>query len=307
MSYRDPYAEAGRYQPQQQYNNAYSAPQRNQTYDEGNVGPGYDVYSGYTDEPVSRVVRYAGQPSQHSLSEEAVKDSTFQHEPYPAVVPKERTAQALRKYRYDSQGSLWTKGGRGRCICRFCCCTGLITLFLLVSVILSLVLWIRPPNINFGAVAPSTSTGSAIQLQDDGLQINLAVNISVENPNYFSVDFKKIEADIFYPINNTAIGTGSANNVDIASNSQTNFTFLFDVDYKTSLDPNNKILIDLATKCGVIGTDKSDISVNYKITLGLKILFVTISPVISNVFTFACPLDKSDISGLLSSAGIPMT
>jgi len=317
MSYRDPYTDqAGRYQPQQQYGaapshyhdnaTAYStAPQRHQSYDEGSVGPGYDAYSGYTDESAPRVVRFAGQSSQLSLSDEANKESAFHHEPYPPVVPKERSTRNLRKYRYDSRGSLWTKGGRGRCICRFCCCTGLITLFLFVSIILSLVLWIRPPNVNFGNVAPSTSTGSAIQLQSDGLTINLGVNISVENPNYFSVDFTKIEADIFYPINNTAIGTGSANNVHIASQSQTNFTFPFDVNYKTSSDPNNKILIDLATKCGILGT-KTDISVNYKITLGIKILFATIYPAISNTFTFACPLTESDISGLLSSAGIPV-
>jgi LEA14-like dessication related protein len=304
MSYRDPYTDAGRHQPQHgpgDYNPYPTAPQRQHTYDEGSIGPGYDAY---TDEAAPRVARFAGPQSQHSVSDEANKESTFQHhEPYLPAVPKEHTPRALRKYRYESQGLLWTKGGRGRCICRFCCCTGLIGLFLLISIFLSLVLWIRPPDVNFGTVSSSTSTGSAIQLQTDGLTINLGVNVTVDNPNYFSVDFKKIEADIFYPINNTAIGTGSANNVNIAANSQTNFTFPFSIDYKRSLDPSNKILIDLATKCGFIGT-ATDISVNYKITLGIRIIFVTISPTISNTFTFACPLTESDISGLMSSAGV---
>ena len=89
MSFRDPYAEAGRHQPQEQYGPAdYSAysnvPQRHQTYD---GGLGFDPY---TDEAAPRVVRYAGAPSQHSLSDEANKESTFQHEPYPPAIPKER-------------------------------------------------------------------------------------------------------------------------------------------------------------------------------------------------------------------------
>jgi hypothetical protein len=71
---------------------------------------------------------------------------------------------------------------------------------------------------------------------------------------------------IFYPINNTAIGGGDSKNIVIKSNQQTNFTFPFAINYKTSLDPRNLILVDLATKCGVLGA-KSDITVDYKITV----------------------------------------
>jgi len=303
MSYRDPYAEAGRHQPQQRYGNADYNPYSTAPHDEENIGPGYDAYNNYTDASPPRAVRYGELPPSQlePTPHEANKEGTFQHGPYVPVVPQERTTQALRKYRYDSQGSLWTKGGRGRCICRFCCCTGLILLFLFISILLSLVLWIRPPNINFGQV--ETSSTNAIQLQTSGVEINLAVNVTVDNPNYFSVDFTKIQADIFYPINNTAIGSGNRSNINIASNAQTNFTFPFDLDYQRSLDPSNAILLDLATKCGILGT-ATDITVNYKITLGIKIIFVTISPTISNTFTFPCPLTKSDISGLLSGAGI---
>ena len=91
MSYRDPYAETGRYQPRQyaaEYNAYSTAPQ--QAYDDGGIGPGYDAYSGYTDESAPRVVRYAGLPSQNTLTDETNKESGFHHEPYPPTVPKER-------------------------------------------------------------------------------------------------------------------------------------------------------------------------------------------------------------------------
>jgi hypothetical protein len=79
------------------------------------------------------------------------------------------------------------------------------------------------------------------------------------------------------------------------------------------------VILDLATKCGIGGGTKTNINVNYKITvssssfefrkvinpvlqLGIRILLVTISPVISNQFNFPCPLQASDISVRLPSA-----
>ena len=82
------------------------------------------------------------------------------------------------------------------------------------------------------------------------------------------------------------------------------------------------MILDLATKCGITGGTKTNINVNYKITvssnsfgfrkvvnavlqLGIHILLVTISPVISNQFSFPCPLQASDISvSLLSNVPV---
>ncbi|KAF8201530.1 hypothetical protein BJ912DRAFT_504579 [Pholiota molesta] len=176
------------------------------------------------------------------------------------------------------------------------------TVFLVVSIILSLALWIRPPSISIGDVQTMTVDGATIQQVPDGLQVNLGVNISVQNPNYFSVDFKKIEADITYPINDFPIGDGSANNVIFKSRTETNFTFPFALKYNSTADTGNKVIVDIASKCGVGSGTKQNIVVNYKITLGIRIALVTISPVISNQFNFPCPLSASDISKFLGAS-----
>ncbi|PPQ64644.1 hypothetical protein CVT26_002734 [Gymnopilus dilepis] len=217
-------------------------------------------------------------------------------QPRRTLSRKKRTPRALREYRYDHQGNLWMKGGRGRCAARVCCCSLMTTVFLIVSIVLALALWIRPPSIYIGNVQTMTENGSAIQPSSDGVQVNLGVNISVSNPNYFSVDFKKIEAQIFYPPQNIPVGGGQANNIVFKSNSQTNFTFPFSLQYNSTADPGGAIITDLAKKCGVLGGTKTNIDVNYSITLGIRILLVTISPVISNQFSFPCPLQPSDIS-----------
>lgn len=88
----------------------------------------------------------------------------------------------------------------------------------------------------------------------------------VNNPNYFAVNFKQVKAEIFYPINNTLIGEGISKDVVFHAHQQTNWTFPFAINYKTTLDPNNAILFDLANRCGVAGT-KSDLTVQYKISV----------------------------------------
>jgi len=327
MAYRDPYTERPvRFQTQPHYESAdynpYSTTQPHQAYNEGNISPSYDNYGDrYRDEPhMTQEYPPRRGPSQRTVAGGplAIHDKSLPLEPPPSKEnvfdtagadgfttspPGEKTASALRNYRYNHQGNLWNKGGRGRCVGRFCCCTIMVGILLFISIILALALWVRPPNITIGGVQTMAKNGSAIQLQEDGITINLGVNISVANPNYFSVSFKQIKADIIYPINSTNIGEGISKDLVFNSHSQKNFTFPFSINYKTNLDPQSLILLDLAQKCGLTGT-KSNISVNYKITLGLRIAFVTISPVVSNTFTFMCPIDKSDLEALMKSTGI---
>jgi hypothetical protein len=211
---------------------------------------------------------------------------------------KRRTPSAYREYRYGNQGKLWTKNGPLLTAGRFCLCTVLTALFLIVSIALSLVLWMRPPNVQIG---PVQSSGGLTKLSGGGFQVNLSTVITVDNFNYFDVGMRNIEVDVIYPINNTPIGGGSATDVFFKSGTETNFTFPFALTYDPSSDTSGQVLADIATKCGV-GGQRSDISVNYKLTLGIRILLFTLSPVVSNVFTFACPIKSSDISKIFGGS-----
>ena len=209
--------------------------------------------------------------------------------------------QGLRDWRFEHQNGSWTRGSRGSCIARFCCCTAMIVIFFIVSVLLALALWIQPPNIVVGNVQVNSS--NPVQSTEGGFQINLGVNISVQNPNYFSVSFKDIDAQIFYPINDTQVGGGTENDITFGSHSQTNFTFPFAIKYNSDLPSSQKILSDLTEKCGIPTGPRSDITVTYDITLGLRILFFVVSPKVTNSLSFMCPLTSSDLEGLISGIG----
>ncbi|KIJ16917.1 hypothetical protein PAXINDRAFT_168354 [Paxillus involutus ATCC 200175] len=291
MAYRDPYAEQyGRYEQQSSDApafNPYNTAQPHQAYDQG----GYDSY-GYRDDPNHGQSTFA--PGHHKSESTPYDQGEF------AQATTGSRPRDLRHWRYEHHGALWTKGGRGRCIGRFCCCTLMIVVFLIISIFLALALWIRPPNIIVGDVQAPT-TGSEIQLLSDGVQINLEIPIYVSNPNYFSVSFSSIKANIYYPINNTLIGGGQQNDVTFPSHTNRNLTFPFSIAYTTTLPSSSLILADLLTKCGASGSAKTDITVNYDIVLGLRILLFTVSPTVSNSASFLCPLSASDLSSLSSA------
>ncbi|KAF9246295.1 hypothetical protein BU15DRAFT_70398 [Melanogaster broomeanus] len=291
MAYRDPYSEQhGRYE--QQYSDApafnpYNTSQPHQAYDQG----GYDPYAagGYQDDPNHGQSTFA--PGHHK-SESGPYDQGGFVRATTGSRPRD-----LRHWRYEHQGALWTKGGRGRSIGRFCCCTLMIVVFLIISIVLALALWIRPPNVIVGDVQPTTN-GSEIQMLTDGIQLNLEIPLSVSNPNYFSVSFSSIKANIYYPINNTLIGGGQENDVTFPSHTNTSFTFPFSIAYTTTMPSSSQIFADLVTKCDA----SSDITVDYDVTLGLRILFFTVSPTVSNSASFVCPITSSELSNLTSLA-----
>ena len=68
------------------------------------------------------------------------------------------------------------------------------------------------------------------------------------------------------------MGGGITKNIDFKSRSQTNFTFPFTLSYNSSQAEASAIFSDLASKCGVSGGAKSNLIINYKISVSIGIL-----------------------------------
>jgi len=138
---------------------------------------------------------------------------------------------------------------------------------------------------------------------------------SVDNPNYFSINLKQLDANVrrqfilsmsctdivfqlFYPINNTHIGDGQLSNVHFPSHSNTSFNFPFTFKYTSGIDPGSKILNDLTSKC--LANPQKQLTVDYKIKVKVAVLFITVSPTISSSASFDCPVSASQISVRIS-------
>lgn len=299
MSLRDPYEPYARRSNRSRTRRQHSEDLEFNPYSTTQIQPTSSQTNGksYADKG-----RYRDDVQYDRTNNDGPSNRTFFDNGHSGSESRQRSPPELRRYRYDHHGGLWTKGGRWPSIGRLCCCTLMTGALFFILIILALVLWMRPPNIVVGGVDPLQRNGGTIQLVENGISANLGVNISVDNPNYFAVDFKRIEAQIFYPINNTQIGGGVARDVVFNAHSQRNWTFPFTINYTTTLDPSRQILADLAQRCGVLG-GKRNLSVSYRITLALRILLITVSPVIKNSLSFECPIDPTDLENLIKSAG----
>ncbi|THU87249.1 hypothetical protein K435DRAFT_969976 [Dendrothele bispora CBS 962.96] len=290
MAYYDPYNEHSYGRQQNHYGEPESSPYANNrqpyaTYEQ--EGQTHDSYA---------VGDYSG--AHRSKESQANLSNGFERGEFSPTT-REKSTSSLRRYRDEYRGNLWTQGGRGRCLGRFLCCTIMIAVFLILSIVLALALWIRPPSVVIGS-AELDQSGTGVQVQDTGIVVPLEVNITVANPNYFSVNLKHLKVELSYPLNNnsTSIGQGEKSDVVFASHSNSSLTFPFNFDYEFANDPNFAILLDIANKCGLGGT-KSDLKISYKISIGLRILIVSISPSVSNTFSISCPFSDSQLQELL--------
>ncbi|KAG1905894.1 uncharacterized protein F5891DRAFT_1007071 [Suillus fuscotomentosus] len=290
--YRDPYSEQQQDSHNQQYGDAsYDTRQPHQAYDQGGYDP--QTMGEYRDDPNANP-----QVAATSYAPAAQEMNPYEQPNY--AKKNGRQSQDFKTWRGENTAGLWTRGSRVSCIGRFCCCTMMIAVFLIVSILLALLMWVRPPDAIVGNVGPST-TQNAVQLNSGSITVNLGVNLTVVNPNYFGVSFKSINVDAYYPINNTLVGTGQETDITFNSNSQTNFTFPFSLEFSTNMTSSTQILTDLATKCGVGGGAVQDITIDLDITVGLRVLFFVVYPVVSIPASFACPISASDISSLIPS------
>lgn len=196
----------------------------------------------------------------------------------------------------------------------------------------------RPPDVSFNGIE-APSTGSIVAVQSNGFNLNFQLNVRLSalcsltsadtrtdwrhQPQLsvfrlppklhyadvlfepvFGASFREIRADAYYSAApTTKIGGGQLDDVRIPKYSNSTVHFPFALNYTTSIDPSQTILKDIATKCGFLGSgSKQDLDVNYKITLGIRVVGIVVSPSFSSSATFACPLSESDISGLLGGS-----
>ncbi|KAG8835298.1 hypothetical protein FRC17_004342 [Serendipita sp. 399] len=228
------------------YNNAgYSDPY----YGQGGghaAYPSYDNNAGAYSVPLQTRPTYDQRNSSYSVDKRK-SEAVFGEPP--------KNTGDLRIFRHEAHGNLWTKGGRTAAFGRCCCCSIMTTIFVILSIAFSIAMWLRPPDISFGSIGPPTS-GSAIEATNEELKINLSFPISVKNPNFFTVGFEQIAAKAYYPIGNVEIGGGSRDDISFASNSDTTFNFPFSIIYTSDKDRDGKVLMDIASRCGVGGSPK---------------------------------------------------
>ncbi|KAG1145001.1 hypothetical protein G6F37_006979 [Rhizopus arrhizus] len=199
------------------------------------------------------------------------------------------------------------RNGCLRCLCCACClpawAAGIVWFIIIAIIIVIIVLatiagTFVMPTVNMAGVSTSpVGGGSQITISGGTFNINFGLIISVNNPNMLSIDLTELSATAYYPNQNgkghTKIGGGYLAEHFVPTYSNDNFTFPFAIKYNPALDTDQSVLNDLASKCGLTGEEKQDITVDYTIHLAAKVLFIKIRPTISSSATFPCPISSN--------------
>ncbi|KAJ2964889.1 hypothetical protein NQZ79_g310 [Umbelopsis isabellina] len=202
-----------------------------------------------------------------------------------------------------------------RCLCCACCLpvwARWILWIIIIAIIIVVVVFaiifsqFKVPNFEFNGVTSSPSGLSQFTVNGTSWNINGGLKIGINNPNIESATLSDMNATAYYPTSPTMpVGGGFLAEQGVAANAITNFTFPFTINYDPTEDKDQAILTDIATKCGLLGGQKQQLTINYKITLAVKVLFVTVHPSISNSASFDCPITNGELpelpSGVLGS------
>jgi hypothetical protein len=130
---------------------------------------------------------------------------------------------------------------------------------------------VRPPDIQFTGVQTNQDGSTFEATTNEEFKINLGFGINVTNPNYFSATFTSIDANIFYPINNTNVGGGSEHDITFHAHSSNSFVFPFSFVYNKAADPNGAIINDIVSRCGFLDQNTAqDISIQYQVAVSLS-------------------------------------
>ncbi|KAF9916506.1 hypothetical protein BX616_003580 [Lobosporangium transversale] len=178
---------------------------------------------------------------------------------------------------------------------RITCCFCIILLLLIIALVVVVFTLFKVPTVNYKGMQAEPQF-----LFNQGgttLQVQFAADIEVTNPNPLGFKFESIVATAYYPKYEPSIGGGNLTNVEFPSKTTKTITFPISAAYSGSQDPGFTVVKDILTRCGKLGGDATDLTINYDLKLTVKLLFFNISPTIKDQHVnFACPADIDSIA-----------
>ncbi|KAG2201824.1 hypothetical protein INT47_004381 [Mucor saturninus] len=194
------------------------------------------------------------------------------------------------------------------CICcpclpmwaRYGCCV-IFLLFILFLIIVGILAAIfKIPTVDFNGPTRHPDDLAPFSKSNDTLafSVNFGLKIAIINDNLESITFESVRTVAYYPTApNTPVGGGEIYNLNIKSYGISNFTFPFSIKYDPMRDEGYAMLIDIATKCGLLGdTNKEDLLIQYDIIPTVRIAGIAISPVIHQSSHFPCPISEGQLT-----------
>lgn len=210
-----------------------------------------------------------------------------------------------------SGNSIWTKEDKQAfssrsCpakLCRIVFGVLILAIIFIVSIILLIIMFLRPPNVAISGLGVPNQ--SAVTYQNGAFAFNVSVDISVSNPNSISANIKKLTANAYDSADTSVVlGHGTVTNQKIQPNANTTVVFPFQIKYDQSQDSDLSIIRNIASDCGINlfggSSGSGDLSFLFKIDVDIEALSISVPVNINRNISFPCPLSGSSLQGILS-------
>ncbi|KAI7863235.1 hypothetical protein BDF14DRAFT_1845988 [Spinellus fusiger] len=236
-------------------------------------------------------------------SYEMVQDAQYHPPLYPHYHPPTVTQHNTLTLLHDDSDKIDEKRHsrqKSRCCCSclpvwaiwvcWLLLSGVIVLCSLAAVVIAN---FKVPQVRFDG---PTEDPNGLALFDKNLDnttftLNTGLKISVVNENFQSAYFESINAIAYYPTSpDIPVGGGMVSHLTIGAHTTTHFTFPFQIDYDASRNTDQGMLVDIASKCGLLGGRKQDITIHYDLTPVVRVWGFPFSVTIRDKTRFPCPI-----------------
>ncbi|TIB94808.1 hypothetical protein E3Q19_00201 [Wallemia mellicola] len=195
----------------------------------------------------------------------------------------------VKSYRKRERGAASRRGGIIGSIFRWIFCVLILGISIVIGVLATIVLYVKPPNITFVGVR-EPENGSTVSAVNNALNINFDLEIVVDNPNTFGATFNSLNAQLFYGGTGIPIGYGRVEDIDIHGENTTDFRYPFHIVYQANVDPDKTVLSGLLNSCGLVSQGENPpIDIDYDLHVDIKALSVNVKQTISNSMSVQCP------------------
>ncbi|KAG0366183.1 hypothetical protein BGZ54_005706 [Gamsiella multidivaricata] len=177
---------------------------------------------------------------------------------------------------------------------RVTCCICLLLFLAIIALAVVVFVVFKVPKVEYLVIQGEPQF--AFNQGNTTLGVNLVANIQVVNPNPIGFKFEAITATAYYPNYAPPIGGGNLTQVDFPSHSNKTIQFPIAASYQGSQDAGFTVVKDILSRCGVLGSAATQLTINYDLKLTIRILLISISPTIKNQHVnLACPPNIEDI------------
>lgn len=169
-----------------------------------------------------------------------------------------------------------------------------------LSVVMLIVIFLRPPNIGLQSLDLPNSA-SQIQIQDQAFSVNASLTAVISNPNYISAQIKNLTAVPYDPnVRSTPLGICNVPHKTIEARKNTTLNIPCNLSYNVQEDSNLSVIKDIVNRCGLVqGSSKQDLQILFDTHVTIQFLAFHIPISISPTISTECPVTRKEIKQAL--------